>query len=245
MNCDDFERWWAARMDEPSARLAHPDPAVLAHAESCPACRTREAGFERLSRALRAWEPPAAPAGLAERVLAAWAHRPAPRRWASAPARQALLLASAAALLAASVIGLRGVWIAGRPPAPREVVARESVRPLADSLADATSATLELAWATSEPAARVGLGVIDGALRPEERLNVLALPLPSESPSRALRGVGHRMQAGAAVFSGSIRQAFGLRIGASDPEPDPRPGPAGPAGEAPAVGPLPQPPRAG
>src|SRR5205823_4557641 len=97
--------------------------------------------------------------------------------------RPAVWRAAAAALLLISALGVRS-WLLptdpangpiaqqapARPPAP--------TRPLADSWAVATEATLDLAWETSAPAARVGREVLGDVALPDAATAV-PLPLPA------------------------------------------------------------------
>ncbi len=109
------------------------------------------------------------------------------------------------------------------------------------ALADATSATWELARSASEPAARIGRDVLDATTRAEDVVSepepeaptsvadrlvtatgALTLPVPSlapfaPDPSAALQQVGDHLASGVRPLSDTARHAFGFLIG---PAPD-------------------------
>jgi hypothetical protein len=215
MNCRQFERICnelmdaglpvmpqsAARGDSPSARTSGLTAAyrrdlerrLVGHAATCPACRQLAARYETLRRALCDWgPPPAAPAGLAERILAAArraAHDSPERRAAiHAPSRVRRvglpMTAAAAAVLAAGILGLLFTRLTGDHPAGNESRPRASLSTrgaaseaahtiegdavaLHDAVAGATQATWDLARSASEPAARISRHVLDAAAGPE------------------------------------------------------------------------------
>jgi hypothetical protein len=202
-----FNAWLDARAETPPADVR----ALVAHAASCPACRAIAARYELLGRALRSWGPgPSPPEGFADRVIAA-AH-PEPRvlpvsrwRWAAA-----------AAVVVATLVGLRGVIQPRSPerkPIPVTQVVRPEVppRPLSDALADATQATLALARETSAPAARIGRQVLAAATINHSR--PLALQPSIEPAADVLQSVGDGVNQGVRPLSGSARHAFRFLIG--------------------------------
>src|SRR5262249_32515896 len=84
-------------------------------------------------------------------------------------------------------------------------------RTLTDALAHAGSATWDLAWQTSAPAARVGREVLDPSslVEPAE---ALPLSVPVAPPDEVLQAVGDRVNAGVRPFSGAPRQSFGFLL---------------------------------
>jgi hypothetical protein len=180
-----------------AARTLEPEPAgtdlerlLLDHAAGCPACREVAARYETLRLALLAWgPPPAAPAGLADRILAAAQapSQPSPRRRVGTQRfwRVGLPLATvAASVMAAVSIGLLvpkltieqprinhpgpraslgpfGGHVASAKPASADALA------LHEAVAGATEATWDLARSASEPAARISRQVLDAATGPE------------------------------------------------------------------------------
>lgn len=199
--------------------LGNPTPlggTIEAHCRSCPTCRvwlTRTAGWSAVLAGLRPVQPPGDDLGRA--ILAAWAlERDRPRTaW-----RPRLALAASALVAAGLALwgGLRvreGISpIADAQPAGREELAR--------SLRDATSATLDLARLTSEPAARVGIKFLAAATRPITP----DLPGPASLPPGRNLGVGEQVERGIKPISGSVRKAFEFILpSAGDPaDPSPR-----------------------
>jgi len=217
MNCRDFERTCndlidaglpitsqadagGAGVGSPAASTAGREPAITDqarllrdHAARCPACRDVAARYESLRLALRAWgPPPAAPAGLAERILAAaQAQAPPLPRWRPGTDRTRRfwraglpLAAVAAAVVAAVTVGLlipkltidrprmnqptlrARMSPSGSQAASANAVSADS-RALNDGVAGATAATWDLARSASEPAARISRQVLDAATGPE------------------------------------------------------------------------------
>jgi len=227
IKCRDFERLFNELIDagfpvmgqaavgcdptgarSPAASTAGPEPAttdqarlVLDHAARCRACGEVAARYEALRLALRAWgPPPAAPADLAERILAAVQAQapPLPRGRAGTDRAQrfwrtGLPLANvAAAVVAAVTVGLliprltidqprfkhRAPRISRSPNGGHGATSNPGsadARALNDAVAGATAATWDLARSTSEPAARISRQVLDAASGPE--LNP-SLPAP-------------------------------------------------------------------
>ena len=71
MSCDDFEQRWNELLDTCAPVATDRERALLAHAAVCATCREVAERYQGLRRALSAWGPPPAPAGSAERILAA------------------------------------------------------------------------------------------------------------------------------------------------------------------------------
>jgi hypothetical protein len=256
-------------IDEAEARL-------LAHAADCPACRPTAARYQVLRQAIRAWrQPPVPSADLAKRILSAPAE-PMPRPWINIAAdlgRQSwrdrriryrlLLYGSAAAALLGFFVG-GGSNRRPRPVPPDgvgDVAARDlhsiaapprapETSPALDrALAEATSATWDLARSASEPAARIGRDVLEGGRpagdRPDRRpvdsgegLAGLSLSFPSLHPlksdataaSAVFQEVGDRVSAGVEPISDTARHAFGFLLGPPRPRAGGRDQQAGPTG---------------
>lgn len=258
MTCRDFQRICDELLDADGAHDGDGETAarLAAHAAECPACRAIEARYQLLRHAIRGWRQPPAPSpAFADRVLAAATAEtepatipaPAGRPWPMS--REGLRILAG---LAATV--LIGVMIAGLLPRAGRMNHEESHPPVVDrtatppgvpspsfnrALADATSATWDLARSASEPAARLGREVLDpgeddGAARTAaaattaraqhaEGLASLGVPVPSLEPLAAdapavLQQVGDQISAGVRPISSTARQAFGFLLG-----PDRRP----------------------
>jgi hypothetical protein len=226
MKCRDFERACNELIDagspvtgqadvggdpaggrSPAASTAEPGPAasdgerlLLEHAAGCPACREVAARYETLRLALRAWgPPPAAPAGLAERILAAVQTQAPPLpRWRAATYRTQRFWRAglpwatvAASVVAVVTVGLLIPRLTIRPrtnrPTPRASLrpsgghaasanaVSADARALNEAVAGATAATWDLARSASEPAARISRHVLDAATGPEQNPS---LPAP-------------------------------------------------------------------
>jgi anti-sigma factor RsiW len=206
VTCDNFERLWHDRLDARGAASPAAERALDDHAAACPHCAAVAARMRTLAAALQGWgPPPSAPAGFASRVLAAYeAER---RRVVRFPARSWRWVA-AAAVLAAGTAAL--TWVV-RPRASRED----------GGLAEATLATIDLARATSAPAARLGRQVLTSVAPGEGP--ALMLPTALEPPADVLQSVGEGVNQGVRPLSGSARHAFGFLLG---PAVKPRPAPA-------------------
>lgn len=226
--------------------------ALLDHAERCPDCRRVAARYQLLRRAIGAWHsPPVVPADLADRILAADAEAPASSAWAVGeckPERWGPLIVTYSSILAASILmAVVFRWFAGheranRPTLPSPSVAiadrlhsvgSSSSAPIAGSralnraLAEATSATLDLARFASEPAARISQQVLDAASNSAARMAEAGIagrergggmPTPafdSLAPDAGamFQEVGDRLAAGVAPLSKSARRAFGFLLG--------------------------------
>ena len=83
-------------------------------------------------------------------------------------------------------------------------------RPITESLAEATSATLSLARETSAPAARVGKQVLASATLPKADWPV-EMPTRAE-PAEVLQSVGSRVEEGVRPLSGAARSAFSFLL---------------------------------
>lgn len=209
MNCRDYERTWDGWLDAREALAPAPAADMEAHEASCASCRALGRRQRTLLRAIAALgPPPSPPAGFATRfapggVVSVPFPGPIARPW-----RPRRLAAAAAAVL----IGLIGLRAAQRPSAPEiEPLPVAAPRPLADSLADATSATLDLAREASGPAARVGRGAWVAGLASEVEGTPEAATSNRPAPG-VLKGVGDRVGEGVRPLSGSARHAFGFLL---------------------------------
>jgi len=228
IDCRDFERAWNERFDVRDAAPAGLERALEAHAAACPSCRALGARYQRLGQAIRTLGPlPAAPAGFADRVLAAAGDvESRPSSWRIVV--RLVPLAAAAAVLAAAVLGLR-TWMPRRVPprAPGAAVAQvRAINPedLTEALADATSATWDLAREASAPAARVGRQVLSAAELPGTH-SPLVLPASVAPSAEVWQRVGDRVNAGVRPLKGTARHAFGFLLGPSSDDPGPPPHP--------------------
>ena len=222
MKCRDFKRRLNEQLDAREGPVADVERAMEDHALACPGCRLEASRYQTLRRAIAAWGPPPTPsAGFVERVLAGWQHaeaaveEPAPPRilrfWPIlVPA------AMAASLLLSVLIGVRP-GVPARPAKPLAVAASTARAidhdALSHALAVATSATWDLARATSAPAARVGLEVFE-ATGLDETSDAPTMPLEVEAEAvEVLQDVGERVNEGVRPLSGTARQAFGFLFG--------------------------------
>ncbi|MCA1686628.1 MAG: hypothetical protein LC745_11780 [Planctomycetia bacterium] len=105
------------------------------------------------------------------------------------------------------------------PAPPSGFADRVDPKGLSDALADAGSATWDLAREASGPAARVGRQVIEAAELPGTSPAV-ALPGVVRPASDVWREVGDRVNAGVRPLEGSARHAFGFLVGAPPDEDD-------------------------
>lgn len=228
MTCRDFEQAWQARLDGGASPSG--DETIAVHAASCAVCRVRDHRYRILAQALQnqAPAPPPSP-GLADRVLArfeAEQRRPLIGLARFSTPRRARWAAAAAVLIAGGLTfwSLSSPW-RGPGPIPEADPVAPSTRPLSAALTDATNATLNLALATSTPAARLGRMVLDTATDAEPSPDG---PSPDDSGSDGglLKSVGDRMATGIKPISGKARQAFGFLLSPTPVEPT-----AGPASE--------------
>ena len=176
MNCHEFERSWAVLLDaltpdhnssapgpNTAGELAELERAVLGHAQTCATCRTAHARYQTLHEALCHWllrpRPSSVPSPqLIEHILAVTSRSP----WRRASWRIAVEMVTGLAASVLILLLVRSVSEPGRPEkgAIRPGAVATSGPGLSQALADATAATLDLAWTTSEPAARLGWEVL-------------------------------------------------------------------------------------
>ncbi len=285
MTCREFQSQWDALLDA-DARVAaigagsEPDrfdtrakpalddseAALLAHAAGCPECRQIAAQWRVLRHAIAAWrQPPVAPAGLADRILAAKS-MPQTLQWKVVEAierkqsrRDHLILACTLAasflgiILLSRAIRMRDPSPDGRANPPAIVSRDQDLQAVADLgrdpgghqalnrvLAEATSATWDLARSASEPAARISRDMLDATTRSEDaplepasdrpvavvdrsdlRAVGLTVAVPSldnlapdsSAASAVLQHVGDHFSAGVRPLSDTARHAFGFLIG--------------------------------
>jgi hypothetical protein len=202
--CRRFDEAWQERFDTRANRFDFPgdQPAWSGHLAACPTCRALDRRYRVLARALAACSPSPAMPDLTDRILAEW-HRPrVPRR--------ALLavggLAAAAALLLALALP-RGVAPPPDPhPAPTQHV---RARPVAEAVVDASTASIELARAASEPAGRLGQELF-ARLQPE------APPAPPTitpvEPAAVVQAVGRRLDLNVRPIARSAARAFDFLV---------------------------------
>ncbi len=205
MTCRDYRRTWDEWLDAREGAPADPPLLLEAHEAACAPCRALGARYRPLRRALAALgPPPAPPAGFADRfgpggVVAVPFARPT-------PARRLSRFAGAAALLLAGFVAFR--MLGHEPGGPRNPVTPPA-RPLGESLAEATSATWELAREASGPAARIGRGA--WVAWPSSTI-AGGPPPPGMPASKVLGRVGDRVNAGVRPLSGTARNAFRFLI---------------------------------
>jgi hypothetical protein len=246
LNCRDFRRKWDELLDAEATPAgfrhdgatgagglpAHPavedgEAALREHASGCAACRQLAARYHVLRHALRAWSRTPLPS--ADRPSGSWPRRPA---W---PVVASLASVAAAAIAMALLLPAvnRGVQRLGpgRPPIDGPIASQDPGAPAFQrALAEATSATWDLARSASEPAARISRDMLDATLRPENdrcelrpgpdatRGVVPAWFLIPQAPDAAtaaavLQQVGDHLAAGVRPLSSTARQAFGFLIG--------------------------------
>ncbi len=260
-----------APTDADGRRAEESEAVLLAHAAGCPDCRPIAARYQVLRHAIRAWRrPPVPPADLVHRILATpvdpthgtWevAARRARRSWREHRSDIALVSGLAASVLVAALLGLTLHRVSREPmnrvgattqTAQTELHAVKGSEKASDqsiafnrALAEATSATWDLARSASEPAARISRDVLDattqGDPRPKEAsggdsstvppgvmegLASLSVSVPSLEPlapdassaSAVLQQVGDRLSTGVQPLSSTARHAFGFLLG---PPPD-------------------------
>jgi hypothetical protein len=262
MTCRNFQHQWDELLDAEArgAAVAEDEARLSSHAVECPACRPIAARYQGLRHALRAWrQPPVPSADLVQRILSTPAD-PQPRIWRSAAERARrfwreerphIILAASTLLAMCILTGITGylrrhqaeprVTVTGNPPDALHVIGGsvappDDSRPLNRALAEATSATWDLARSASEPAARISRDVLDATTVAEpgsgeapmvdastgtsEGLASLSVPMPSleplapEATAGVLQQVGDHLSAGVRPLSSTARHAFGFLLGA-------------------------------
>jgi hypothetical protein len=217
MTCDDFLRAWNDRIDDPGSFATDRAGELDAHGVACEPCRRLASGFRLFVHPL---PTPAVPEGLADRVVVAWLARGQRGRRFTAPARWGWAISLAAAAIVLAMFASKVPW---RVRTPEVAVQRPpSTRPWTSALAEATSATLDLARETSAPAARWGQDMMIAG-SPREFAWPVAIESPA-MPSEILETVSRKVNSGVRPLSGSARRAFSFLIA---------PGPAA-AGRSPA-----------
>jgi nitroreductase len=254
------------------------EEALLDHTAGCADCRRLAARYHVLRQATRVWKrPPVPPADLVDRILAAaevsttsawpvYADVERARPWKLLVA----LGSSVAAAVLAAILLPRISMMIGRahdvrpanPPAiaalqtepDLHAVSRSNRAPgersaLNRALAEASSATWDLALSASEPAARISREVLDATTQPDEVLTDsrregprtiadrsgmaavrLTVPVPSlallapdpSAASAAFQQVGDHVAAGVRPLSDTARHAFGFLIGPAPDQAAPR-----------------------
>ena len=246
------------------------DASLMAHAADCPACRPIAARYQTLRHAIRAWQrPPMAPAGLVHRILSVsddltpGTRRPVTRRarrfWLDHWDGVRLISRLAATILVCMVLLgtllplINREFRATHPEAATQIAGGEPQSiigprdapggpPALDrALAEATSATWDLARSASEPAARIGREVLDATAQTgrhavvrsvsvsrsdsadlDRGLGSLSVSVPSldslgsdaaAGSSTILQQVGHHLSAGVQPLSSTARHAFGFLLG--------------------------------
>ena len=234
LTCNEFEQTWNDRLDARTTGVDGRLSALETHAAVCVDCRAIHARYIVLTQAIQELAPIAVPsAGLTEGVLTAWSAQSRRPLVSRLPIRLAAL-AAAAVLVVGMTLGLRYVPSKGSREQERLVTAPVDRAPggFTWTLADVTSATLDLARETSGPAARVGRDVLASADLPVGPTSVdaalsLPLSLPVDVPSSDVwQRVGDRLNAGVRPLEGSALRAFSfLRVAPGDPKPAALPSP--------------------
>ena len=220
MKCHDFERLWNERLDARGTPIGDERIELETHAASCPACRALEARYRVLNQALSALAPIGTPSGFTDRCLQAFVQ---PRERPTA-ARRVLRYWPAAAVLAAAA-SLLVVIVFGQRPGMTPAVAEHAY--LTDALADATSATWDLAREASAPAARIGRDVLGTTVVASDMPGSELDPFSSvNTATDVLQSVGERMSEGVRPLSGTARHAFGFLLGPTLAEPKDAPRPS-------------------
>lgn len=209
-DCREFVNLWNERLDDPAAFPASTVARLEEHERICGPCARLAHGFRAM--AIRRVAPPV-PSGMTDRILAARSEsvsRPDRGRF---PARAWLGWASGLAAAAVLVLVVLRPMRPGVVPVPerKPIPAVVPSRPWTVALAEATSATLDLAREASAPAARVGQGVIV-ATRGSDVSWPVAVdpPLPTED---VLESVSRRVRDEVRPLSGSARKAFSFLLG--------------------------------
>ena len=217
MNCRDYEHLWNDRLDARDSVAQDIVGAMDNHTANCPACQAFGAKYQVLVLSLRSLGPiPGPSAGFVDRVLAA--EGAAPEVVGHLTGRRLAALATAAGLVLAITLALTRFGIPGRavPEGPALQVRAIDETDLSEALADASSATWELALEASAPAARVGRQVLGSARIPDAGAGPeLSLAEGLFAPADVWQTMEEQVNAGVRPLEGSARRAFGFLIGVS------------------------------
>ena len=150
--------------------------------------------------------------GFADRVLAASERAETPVVWRFP--RWPAGVAAAAAVVAAVALGMNAGRVGKKATEQPTTTARvRAIDPkdLTDALADAGTATWDLAREASAPAARVGRQMLGSAALPGAAPSV-SLPEGVGPPAEVWKRVENRVSAGARPIGGTARHAFGFLL---------------------------------
>jgi hypothetical protein len=222
MNCRDTERLWNELLDARDEPRPDLEAALEAHAAACPACADLSSRYGTLRQAIAAWTPPAASPEFAARVVRATGQDGQPSDGVL-PFRRPITVPRKAWLSAAAAIVAAGVGLWAVPLGRNDKLADAPTPPpvalsLSDALADATSATLELARDASAPAGRVGRAVLASATLPSAAPPAPEVEVAVGASSEMIQSVGGRVGAGVGPLSGSAQHAFGFLLPSASPD---------------------------
>ncbi len=260
MTCLEFETLWNQRLDairgpdsvsESSREAADSSPssceALEEHAANCASCRALANRYRVLQHSIEALtlsDSPRPPNDFAARFLAEHEELLSASRSRTLSVRWSL--AAAAILLAALGLFARREQpperiLVDRPiDLPQDVIAGAEdpvisprIRPLNETLAEATSVTLNLMWEASEPAARLGRDVLGSYRIPSAptltddvpvpldlaEIDAPALTLTNESEKDVLRSLGEQVGGGVRPLSRPALNAFAFLM-PKIPEPE-------------------------
>jgi len=221
MECADFEARWNELLDERSASALEMLGELHEHAATCDSCRPLALRYQTLLHIVSVESRPPAPrSDFVERCLEAVARDRAFRishRPHFAPVRL-MSLAAAAVLLLAFLAAFRFAPTAKNPiaNAPAVVQPSQTVEDpsLSDALANAGSATWDLARESSGSAAKLGREMFKSASLPPD--SSLFLTVSGPSASDVFKGMSDRVNAGVQPLSATAKHAFGFLIGAAE-----------------------------
>ncbi|WP_435005399.1 hypothetical protein P12x_003283 [Tundrisphaera lichenicola] len=224
MTCVDFDRLWNELLDARQVGPSDLERELEGHAASCAGCRSISTRYQVLRHAVGSIGP--APIPSAESTARLLQRMEAARSSSTRPARPSRILTRSAWASLAAAAAVFGIvrWMGTSGPGPVDppisIVATERHRPFDSALADATSASIELAREASAPAARIGREVLSDLEAPQDESKSRSVPggFPPV-PASALLSVGERLQASVRPISGSARHAFGFLLG-PPPAPD-------------------------
>ena len=209
MDCQSLEFLCQRRFDDrlPLASLAEL-PEFSSHVSLCESCRETYARLAQLDASLGAWKEKAHESPeLTDRIVRAALNDRRPLTFVTRH-RQALL-ATAALLVVGVGLGIGASWNLNRPQTP-EIGATAEVPPLRDALAEATTATLDLARKTSGPATKIGGRMFARARLPSSPQ--LSLNVPIRPASEVISVIGDDVNRGVKPLSGTARNAFGFLL---------------------------------